>query len=70
MGVATGVLRRLEDEARSAGYSVLRLETGSYQAAALGFYLREGFERCEAFGAYASMAPRAIETSVFCEKAI
>lgn len=29
MGVAAGVLRRLEREARTAGYSILRLETGS-----------------------------------------
>jgi putative acetyltransferase len=70
MGVATGVLRQLEGEAKDAGYSILRLETGRYQAEAIGFYLREGFERCEAFGHYAGMAPHAIETSVFCEKRI
>jgi len=70
LGVATGVLRRLEGEARSGGYAILRLETGRYQAEAIGFYLREGFERCEAFGDYADMAPQAIETSVFCEKTI
>jgi len=70
LGVATGVLRRLEGEARSGGYAILRLETGTYQAEAIGFYLREGFERCEAFGDYADMAPQAIETSVFCEKTI
>ena len=70
LGVATGVLRRLEGEARSGGYSILRLETGTYQAEAIGFYLREGFERCDAFGDYATMAPQAIETSVFCQKTI
>ena len=70
MGVATGVLRRLEREARTAGYSILRLETGRYQAEALAFYLREGFERCDAFGDYASMTPRSIETSVFFQKTI
>jgi len=70
MGVAAGILRRLEREAREAGYSVLRLETGRYQTEALAFYLREGFERCDAFGDYASMTPRSIATSVFCEKAI
>jgi len=69
-GVATGLLRRLEGEARMAGYSILRLETGRYQAEAIGFYLREGFEECDAFGDYASMAPHAIQTSVFYEKRI
>ena len=69
-GVAAGVLQHLEREARSAGYSVLRLETGMYQAAAMAFYAREGFRRCDAFGAYAAMPSRAIETSVFYEKAI
>ena len=42
---------------------MLRLETGRYQAEAIGFDLREGFERCEAFGDHADMAPQAIETS-------
>jgi putative acetyltransferase len=70
LGVATGLLRRLEREARTAGYETLRLETGMHQAEAIGFYTREGFERCDAFGDYASMAPQAIETSVFYEKPI
>ena len=70
MGVAACVLRRLEGEARTAGYSILRLETGKYQAEAIAFYLREGFERCDAFGDYASMALLSIETSVFCQKTI
>jgi putative acetyltransferase len=69
-GVATGVLQHLEREAGHAGYSVLRLETGMYQAAAMAFYAREGFRRCDAFGAYAEMSARAIETSVFYEKTI
>jgi putative acetyltransferase len=69
-GVATAILRRLEREARSAQYSVLRLETGMYQAEALAFYVREGFERCDAFGVYTALAPQAIDTSVFFEKAI
>jgi putative acetyltransferase len=69
-GIATAVLRHLEVEAKKAGYSVLRLETGMYQAEALEFYSREGFERCDAFGEYASMSPQAIETSVFYEKSI
>ncbi len=69
-GVAAALLRRLEDEARGAGHSVLRLETGMYQAEAIGFYEREGFQRCEAFGDYLDLAPQAVETSVFYEKSI
>jgi putative acetyltransferase len=69
-GVAAALLQRLEGEARRAGHSVLRLETGMYQAEAIGFYERAGFERCEAFGDYLELSPRAIETSVFYEKSI
>jgi putative acetyltransferase len=69
-GVATAVLRHLEGEAKRAGYSVLRLETGTYQAEAIQFYVRAGFERCDAFGEYVAMSPQAIETSVFYEKSI
>jgi putative acetyltransferase len=69
-GVATALLRHLEGEARRAGHSVLRLETGMYQAEAIEFYLRAGFEPCEAFGDYLDLSPQAIETSVFYEKAV
>ena len=69
-GVAAALLQRLEGEARGAGHSVLRLETGMYQAEAIGFYERAGFERCEAFGDYLELSPQAIETSVFYEKSI
>lgn len=69
-GVARSVLRRLEEEAKGAGYSILRLETGVYQDEANAFYSREGFEECDAFGAYAAMTATAIETSVFYEKSI
>jgi putative acetyltransferase len=69
-GVAAAVLRRLEREAKEAGYTVLRLETGMYQAEAIAFYEREGFEECQAFGHYLTMTAREIETSVFYEKSI
>jgi putative acetyltransferase len=69
-GVAAAVLRQLEAEAKEAGYAVLRLETGVYQAEAIAFYVRAGFEQCSAFGEYVSLSPRAIETSVFYEKSI
>jgi putative acetyltransferase len=69
-GVAAALLQRLEDEARAAGHSVLRLETGMYQDEAIGFYEREGFVLCEAFGSYLDLSPQALETSVFYEKQI
>jgi putative acetyltransferase len=69
-GIAAAILRRLEQEARGAGYALLRLETGIYQAEAIGFYVREGFAPCDAFGEYADMSATAIETSVFYEKPI
>jgi putative acetyltransferase len=69
-GVAKALLEQLEREARAHGYSVLRLETGCYQAAAIAFYERAGFERRDAFGAYSAMSPQAIETSVFYQKSI
>ena len=67
-GAAQAVLGRLEAVAREAGQTVLRLETGDRQLAAIRFYERAGFRRCGAFGAYAAMDPHAIATSLFLEK--
>jgi putative acetyltransferase len=69
-GVAKAILRRLEAEARAAGAPLLRIETGIYQEDALRFYEGAGFQRCGAFGPYAEMPARAIETSIFYEKAV
>ena len=69
-GVADAILARIEAEVRSAGLSLLRLETGERQVAAMRLYARAGFRECPAFGAYASMAPPAIATSVFFAKRI
>jgi putative acetyltransferase len=66
--VAQALLARIEKEARDAGFALIRLETGVRQMAALRFYQRAGFQPCAAFGAYATMAPQAIATSVFLEK--
>jgi putative acetyltransferase len=67
-GVAQALLARIEEEASDAGFSLLQLETGARQIAALRFYRRAGFQICAAFGGYATMAPQAIATSVFLEK--
>jgi putative acetyltransferase len=69
-GVAGALLARLEEEARDAGLSWLRLETGEHQIAAIKLYAQAGFRRRAAFGDYARMAPRSIATSVFFEKRI
>jgi putative acetyltransferase len=69
-GVADAILARIEQEARDAGLSLLRLETGDRQVAAMRFYARAGFRRCQAFGDYTLMSPQAIATSVFFEKRI
>ena len=67
-GVAQALLARTEGEARDTGFVLLKLETGVRQIAALRFYKRAGFRPCAAFGAYATMAPQAVATSVFLEK--
>jgi putative acetyltransferase len=67
-GVGQALLTRIEAEARQAGFTLLRLETGDRQLAAIQLYTRAGFQLCPAFGVYATMAPQAIVTSVFMEK--
>jgi len=69
-GVARALLQRIETETRSAGLSMLRLETGDRQGAAMRLYTHAGFRQCNAFGAYAAMRPDAIATSVFFEKPV
>jgi putative acetyltransferase len=69
-GIADTILRQLADVAAANGHSLLRLETGTEQQAALRFYERSGFVRCGAFEPYASMPANAIATSIFMEKAL
>ena len=51
-GVATALLRTLEDKARSRGWTTLRLETGPAQPDAIRFYEREGYRPIPLYGAY------------------
>jgi putative acetyltransferase len=67
-GIGKALLARLEADARNAGKSLLRLETGIHQTAAIGLYERWGFRRRGPFGHYAELPPNAIATSVFYEK--
>lgn len=66
-GIADGLMKRLIAEAAENSLRTLRLETGVHSLAAIRFYQRCGFVECPAFEPYASMAPRAIETSHFME---
>ena len=51
-GVASALLRRLEEAALDLGSPALVLETGTAQQRAVGFYQREGFRRIANFGPY------------------
>jgi GNAT superfamily N-acetyltransferase len=55
-GVATSILRALEDAARDRGWNRLVLETGNRQPDAIRFYEREGYERIPNFGYYVDSA--------------
>ena len=67
-GVAKALLYRIDHEARGAGKSALRLETGIHQQEAMGLYQRTGFRPRGPFGQYAAMLAHNIETSLFFEK--
>jgi putative acetyltransferase len=67
-GAAEAILRRLEETARAESISIVRLETGTRQHAAIRFYERCGYRACEAFGAYAEMQSSSVASSVFFEK--
>jgi GNAT superfamily N-acetyltransferase len=51
-GVATSILRRLEEAALDLGSPAVVLETGPAQTRAIRFYEREGFTRIANFGPY------------------
>ncbi|WP_433077467.1 GNAT family N-acetyltransferase [Dactylosporangium sp. CA-052675] len=51
-GVATALLRALEERAAARGWPVLRLETGTEQPDARRFYEREGYRQIPLFGVY------------------
>ncbi|MEV5494968.1 GNAT family N-acetyltransferase [Nonomuraea fuscirosea] len=52
-GVATRVLRALEEHARRHGIGTLLLSTGVRQPDAIRFYEREGYQRIDGYGPYA-----------------
>ncbi len=64
LGLAKKIMTRLEDEARTAGMTIARLETGIHQPEALGLYRALGYTDRDAFGDYPADDPM----SVFMEK--
>ncbi|KAH7390209.1 GCN5-like N-acetyltransferase [Cadophora sp. MPI-SDFR-AT-0126] len=64
-GVASALLRALEERARNRGWKTLVLETGTLQPDAIRFYTREGYTPIPSFGAYAG-----VETSLCFQRAI
>lgn len=62
-GVASALLRALEDEARALGLPLLKLETGTGLDAAHRLYEGAGFTRCAIFGEY-----RPSKASIYMEK--
>ena len=65
-GLARTIMARLENEARAAGMTVARLETGILQPEALGLYRALGYRERGAFGDYPANDPN----SVFMEKTL
>jgi putative acetyltransferase len=53
-GTGRRILVRLIEAARAEGVSVVRLETGVKQPAAIGLYRAAGFEDIDPFGGYAA----------------
>ncbi|MCW2535590.1 MAG: Acetyltransferase family protein [Modestobacter sp.] len=51
-GLSKVILAALEDEARSRGWTTLRLETGPKQPEAVALYARAGYQPTSAFGHY------------------
>jgi GNAT superfamily N-acetyltransferase len=51
-GVATQLLRAVEDSAREAGMREIWLETGQRQPEAISFYKKHGYERVNDYGHY------------------
>jgi len=51
-GVAAALLRALELQARTRGWTTLRLETGPAQPDAIRFYEREGYRPIPRYGVY------------------
>lgn len=65
-GAAQALLKAAHESALQHDYEIVRLETGSYQEAAIALYERAGYKRCEAFGDY----PPESEQNIYFEYAL
>lgn len=65
LGLAKKLMDRIENEARTSGRSIARLETGIYQPEAIGLYRKLGYVERGPFGDYTEDP-----NSVFMEKAL
>ena len=63
LGLAKKLMQVIEDEARTHGMAIARLETGIHQPEAIGLYRALGYVDCGPFGEYAQDT-----YSVFMEK--
>jgi len=66
-GIGPALMKRLENEARAAGMTWLRLETGHAQLSAMKMYEACGFHPRRAFGDYLALPPLTLATSRFYE---
>jgi GNAT superfamily N-acetyltransferase len=62
-GLATCVLRTLEEAAWEAGYAHVILETGPLQPEAEAMYVRQGYTRIEAYGHYPEASAFSLDLS-------
>jgi GNAT superfamily N-acetyltransferase len=53
-GLSRQILAALEEEARTLGYALVRLETGNLQPEAIALYASAGFEPIPRYGPYSS----------------
>ncbi|NMG09400.1 GNAT family N-acetyltransferase [Brasilonema sp. UFV-L1] len=51
-GISKQILAKLEDTARSFGYTATILETGTRQPEAMALYEKAGYKRCHCWGKY------------------
>ncbi|WP_420432115.1 GNAT family N-acetyltransferase [Hyphobacterium sp.] len=65
-GIAHALLKAAHESAMQHGYEIVRLETGSYQSAAIALYESAGYQRRSAFGDY----PPESEQNIYFEYAL
>ena len=62
-GLATSILRSLEEAARESGYASVILETGPLQPEAEALYVRRGYSRIDPYGHYPDASAFSLDLS-------